>query len=168
MVVIAGGGAAGIELAFAMRGRWAKFSALRVVVLNSGKELLAHEPAPCRGAVNAALAQRGIEVLHECKVSEVKETEFLLTDGRRVEFTHAIWATGAASHPLAGKLAESGIATTARGWVRVGPTLQSVSHPTIFAAGDCCTIEGLPDGRASPPKAGVYAVRAGLWRIDHG
>ena len=37
--------------------------------------------------------------------------------------------------------------------------LQSVSNGNVFAGGDCITIQGQPKG--FPPKAGVYAVRAG-------
>lgn len=38
----------------------------------------------------------------------------------------------------------------------VDRSLRSVSHPRVFAAGDCAAIEG-----AARPKAGVWAVRAG-------
>jgi hypothetical protein len=37
--------------------------------------------------------------------------------------------------------------------------LQSTSHAFCFAAGDCASIQKLAQG--TPPKAGVYAVRAG-------
>ena len=50
------------------------------------------------------------------------------------------------------------------GWISVGPTLQSVSHPFVFAAGDCSHMESTKeddDTVVAPPKAGVYAVRAG-------
>jgi selenide,water dikinase len=38
--------------------------------------------------------------------------------------------------------------------------MQSTSHPNIFAGGDCVTMETYAEENF-PPKAGVYAVRAG-------
>ena len=42
------------------------------------------------------------------------------------------------------------------GFVRVGATLQSVSHPNVLAAGDIIARDDV-----SHPRSGVYAVRAG-------
>lgn len=47
-----------------------------------------------------------------------------------------------------------------KGFFRVNNYLQSTSHPNIFAGGDCITMESYAD-KATPTKAGVYAVRAG-------
>jgi len=59
--------------------------------------------------------------------------------------------TGPAALPL---LHESGLKTDARGYVLVDPSLRSVSHPDVFAAGDTASLEG-----ADLPKSGVYAIR---------
>jgi NADPH-dependent 2,4-dienoyl-CoA reductase/sulfur reductase-like enzyme len=47
-----------------------------------------------------------------------------------------------------------------QGYFRVNDYMQSTSFPNIFAGGDCVTMETYAEKRF-PPKAGVYAVRAG-------
>ena len=47
----------------------------------------------------------------------------------------------------------SGLECDERGFVAVHRTLQSRSHPEVFAAGDCAALDA--------PKSGVYALRAG-------
>ena len=174
-VVVVGGGAAGIELSLAMRARWnylfanedGSSSTLTVTLLDSGEELLPNETPPCRQALRKVLSDRNIDVQHQAQVQEITKDQITLENGQNIPYSHIVWATGANRHPLADRLRERGIAVSDRGWIRVGPTLQSVSHPEIFAAGDCCTIEGLPDNKPSPPKAGVYAVRAGPILIEN-
>ena len=161
-VVVVGAGPAGIELAFAMRARWSKAfpgSSFKVTLLDTGESLLPNEAAPCRKITNDALKDRAIDVVHRAKVIEITATQVLMDDGTQISHSHVIWATGAASHPLAEELSRNGVETDDRGWIRVNRNLQSVSNPSVFAAGDCCAIED-PEFN-SPPKAGVYAVRSG-------
>jgi selenide,water dikinase len=161
-VVVVGGGAAGIELAMSMRGRWLPIlkDRLQVTLLDAGEEFLPNESPVCREALRNVLTERDIKILHGCLVQKVTESHVELENGRSIPYTHCLWAGGAAAHPLAEKLQQSGLSVSKRGWIRVNGSLQSVSHGNIFAAGDCCTME-LPGGKLSPPKAGVYAVRSG-------
>ena len=162
-VVVVGGGAAGIELAMSIRGRWGPLLGdnLFVTLLDAGDDLLPNESQACREAVRTALKDRGIEVKHQCQVQRVTASNLFLESGESIPKTHCIWAAGAAAHSLTSTLKRRSLAVSDHGWIRVNDNLQSISHPCVFAVGDCCTIEGLPDGRSSPPKAGVYAVRAG-------
>jgi NADH dehydrogenase FAD-containing subunit len=77
----------------------------------------------------------------------------LLASGARLACDAPVIATGVDPHPW---LAASGLAVDARGFVATGPTLQSRSHPAVFAAGDCASRDDV-----AHPRSGVYAVRAG-------
>jgi selenide,water dikinase len=85
----------------------------------------------------------------------------------QIPYTHCIWATGAEAHQLSWDLQKQcGLSVNPdRGWIRVNGCLQSLSHPSVFAAGDCCEI--VNENRKSPPKAGVYAVRSGPIIIEN-
>jgi len=77
----------------------------------------------------------------------------VLASGARLACDAPILATGADPPPL---LQGSGLALDERGFVATGPTLQSRSHPEVFAVGDVATRVDAPH-----PRSGVYAVRAG-------
>ena len=160
-LVVIGGGAAGLELSMAITTRWKEdFPATQCTVLDAGSQLLPHESRRARALLSNVLKEKGIDVRHGCEVESIEEEVIRLKSGDNVPFSHCIWATGAGAHPLAKHLRKvRGLACTDRDWIRVNPYLQSVSHPFVFAAGDCVEIEGLE--RGSPPKAGVYAVRSG-------
>ncbi len=74
-------------------------------------------------------------------------------DGAVYEFDEVLWVTQAGAQPW---LTDSGLSTDEDGFVAVRPTLESISHPGIFAAGDCAAVLEHPR-----EKAGVFAVRQG-------
>ena len=69
------------------------------------------------------------------------------------ELDEVVWVTAAGAQPW---LAASGLATDEGGFVAVHPTLESTSHPGVFASGDCAAVLEHPR-----EKAGVFAVRQG-------
>jgi len=65
-----------------------------------------------------------------------------------------IWATGAQAHSWQlDPTRRLTLQVSADGFIQVDNTLRSISHPNIFATGDCANLP------SSLPKAGVYAVR---------
>jgi selenide,water dikinase len=164
-VVIVGGGIAGIELAMSVQSQFINVAgrAPHTTLLNAGSMLLPDETERVRDALHAILKEKDITIHHRVMVKRVEEDCVVLDEDHKniIPFDYCIWSTGAAAHPLAWHLQEKrGLDGTEHGWIKVDQNLQSTSHEGVFAAGDCAHIVR-SDGQKSPPKAGVYAVRAG-------
>jgi selenide,water dikinase len=150
-IAVVGGGAGGVELALALAARFAGRARLALVCNDVAP--LPGAPPRARALARAALAEAGVETLFGVAALRREDGRLVLSDGSAIDVTEVLWATGAVAPPL---LAASGLACDARGCVRVGADLRSVSDPRVFAAGDCATLEG-----NALPKAGVWSVRAG-------
>ena len=153
-LVILGGGAAGLELAFGIRHRaiTAGWAHVRLTLVGSDHLPLEGAPDKLRRKAAALLAEGGIGWVGGCRAKRIEPNRICFDNRESFDFDACLAVTGAAA-PL--WPAAAGLATDERGFIRVGPTLQSVSHPAIFAAGD---VAAYPDAR---PKSGVFAVRAG-------
>ncbi len=153
-LVILGAGAAGLELAFGIRHRAMTqgWSHVRLTLVGSDTLPLEGAPDTLQRKAAALLAERGIGWVGAGRAERIEPNRICLDDGTALDFDACLVVTGAAapSWPAA-----AGLATDERGFIRVGPTLQSLSHPQIFAAGD---VAAYADAR---PKSGVFAVRAG-------
>eukprot|EP00571_Detonula_confervacea_P001707 CAMPEP_0172330682 /NCGR_PEP_ID=MMETSP1058-20130122/61530_1 /TAXON_ID=83371 /ORGANISM="Detonula confervacea, Strain CCMP 353" /LENGTH=525 /DNA_ID=CAMNT_0013047907 /DNA_START=122 /DNA_END=1699 /DNA_ORIENTATION=- len=175
-VVVVGGGAAGIELSLALRARWNGIldSKLSITLIDSNDALFPSESSACRSALKQVMEKYNIEVRHNLIVDEVTSSHIHVSNSvdtsnlkDKIPYTHCIWATGAEAHTLSWDLHKQfGLSVSPdRGWIRVNQHLQSLSHPSVFAAGDCCEI--VNENKKSPPKAGVYAVRSGPILIEN-
>jgi NADH dehydrogenase FAD-containing subunit len=150
-VVVAGGGAGGVELAFGMRNL-ASINPPPQVTLAAGSSGILPGFAPAvRRRVAKALARQGIAVVEA-------EARFaggaVSAGGKSLEPADVvIAATGSAAPPW---VRASGLATDAAGFLAVNAHHQSTSHSHIFAAGDVAA-------RIDRPLAhsGVHAVFAG-------
>lgn len=157
-VAIVGGGASGVELALSLVGRWRTMlgeNDLHVTLVTE-EQILLTETAAGRKALKTILVEKGITIMFNATVVEVEEGCLRLMSGMKVPFSYCLWATGAGCHDLARTLQQHGLNATQDGWIDVHDSLQSTSHPNIFAAGDCCFSSLL-----ELPKAGTYAVQEG-------
>ena len=153
-VVVIGSGAAGVEIALAVRHALAGRGA--VTLVSDGPVLPAYGQGVRRRAI-ATLKRQGVQVLPgRCTAIEAWH---VVMGAMRLACDVPIVAIG--SDPPAW-LAGSGLALDEAGFVRVGATLQSASHANVFAAGDVIVRDDLPH-----PRSGVYAVRAGPVLADN-
>lgn len=155
-VVVVGGGPGGVELALALAHRLCREGIrrqARLRLVTAGAGLLVEQGPAVAGVLTDELARAGVEVRLGSRVIAVGDEHLELADGSLLPAEEVIWATGAVAP---GWLEQSGLALAKDGFLAVGPTLQSLSHPEVFAAGDVAALTHAPR-----PKSGVYAVRAG-------
>ena len=149
-------------------------------LFTSAAEVLPRNPSRVRAAFARVLAERGVRVHLDAWIDRVTPGALHvagLTGGAEVgagdgtahdagypcvlhtsggalhELDEVLWVTAAGAQPW---LAASGLDTDESGFVAVRPTLESTSHPGVFAAGDCAAVLAHPR-----EKAGVFAVRQG-------
>jgi selenide,water dikinase len=155
-VVVVGGGAAGVEIAFTLgaRLRAQSVEAAFTLVADSERLLPGASPRLARAAASEA-ARRGVRIRLGVRVARVEAGRVCLGGEPESEPADLVlWATGAAPPPL---LAGVDAPKDAAGFLRVRGTFQGVGADDLFAAGDCAALDDHP----WVPKAGVYAVRAG-------
>ncbi|WP_428485142.1 selenide, water dikinase SelD [Rhodopila sp.] len=150
-IAVVGGGPAGAELALALAVRFA--GRFRLVLVSASPDPIQTAPAAARRAVRQALVEAGVELACGVTATGLRDGRLALSDGSCLDVATALWTTGVVGLDF---LAASGLACDAAGCVHIDATLRSVSHPYVFAAGDCAALKGSPR-----PKAGVWAVRAG-------
>ena len=150
-IVVLGAGVAGVELALAMAERLRAVGVRRrITLIETGEVALASMGAAAGQRLLARLRAEEIGLELEARAVAVQQNAVLLADGRRIASDFTLGAAGARAQDW---LVGTGLALQA-GFVVVGPTLQSLEDPRIFAVGDCAELQHAPR-----PKAGVFAVR---------
>ncbi len=156
-----GGGAGGVELALAMQSRLhqvllaaqQELNNLEIHLFHGDAELMPNYNSWMRLRFKEILTSRGIQLHLQAPVCEVQPHKINCESGLKVECDRIFWVTQASAPWW---LRAAGLCTDSKGFILVHDTLQSVSHPHVFAAGDIATMVNHPR-----PKAGVFAVRQG-------
>ena len=122
-------------------------------------EVLPGHNARARRAFERVLRDRRVHVLAGEAVVEVSPGRLVSARGMEYALDEILWVTAAGA---ASWLAGSGLRVDGQGFIAVNDALQSVSHPSVFAAGDIASVENHPR-----PKSGVFAVRQGRPLADN-
>lgn len=147
-VAVLGAGVAGVELALAMDHALAHRADRQISVIDRS-QALPNLGRFARRRLLALLRDRGIALYEGAQVAQITAQGPETSAGTIA----AALTIGAAGSRPQGWLAGSGLALTG-GFIDVGESLQSTSHPSVFAVGDCAHMTHAPR-----PKAGVFAVR---------
>lgn len=150
-VTVIGAGVAGVELALAAAFRLRAATGMADVTLIDRGEILDGVHPKARARLLAELAKAGVRLLPRETIAEVRPTDVTLASGSVLPSGFTLGVAGARPH---GWLTQTGL-TLREGYITVDRHLRSVSHPEVFAAGDCADLAFDPR-----PKAGVFAVRA--------
>ena len=151
------------------RGRaasnWPSRSAIAIprihcTLVESGEQPLADFSRMARRKLLARLRRRGVEVVtngtvERCWCGLPAYRRWRGTESRSCVVDHRRGCAGR-GRPAAG------LAIDEDGFIAVAATLQSTSHPAIFAAGDVASMTASPR-----PKSGVFAVRQGPVLADN-
>jgi NADH dehydrogenase FAD-containing subunit len=149
--VVAGGGAAGVEVCANL---WRLLHDCRrpaQIVLVAGERILEGWPAGARLRAMNSLVERGIRVVENRSVESVTEDCLTLSDQETLPFDYAFMALGVRPSDIFGR---SGLRVSKDGGLPVNGFLQSIDHPELFGGGDCISLEG-----AKLARVGVHAVR---------
>eukprot|EP00824_Muranothrix_gubernata_P001885 TRINITY_DN1217_c0_g1_i4.p1 TRINITY_DN1217_c0_g1~~TRINITY_DN1217_c0_g1_i4.p1 ORF type:complete len:280 (-),score=48.94 TRINITY_DN1217_c0_g1_i4:73-912(-) len=181
-VVVVGGGADGLELAFNLHERWRKAfrKGAKITFITSGKDLLDEKGNKAIAEVEKMLRGREIKWYTEMNVTQVeKDCVYAIKKGKTHTFQTQVtfWSTGIA--PL--DFYQRTTLPEFMGYFLVDSQLTLYGMENVFAAGDCAqlygpvmdyvqhgkvktdsdTRENLLNWRPNPPKKGEYSAAAG-------
>ncbi len=160
-IAVVGAGAGGVELTLAMQFRLRNEltalgrnpDELAFHLFTSSQGILPTHNAGVRGRFDKVLSDRGVVVHRKAEVTQVSQGKLQASNGEVLDADEIIWVTRAGG---AAWLQQTGLALDGEGFIQVQDTLQTVTDPDIYAAGDIASMVNY-----KLEKAGVFAVRQG-------
>jgi NADH dehydrogenase len=158
--VVVGGGPTGVELAGALAEiarhtlenefRSIHTNQARIVLIESGQNILDAFPESLRAAAEADLVRLGVQVHKGTPVTAIDATG-VEAGGARIEAGTVLWAAGVRASPVGASL---GAPLDRAGRVIVQPDLSLPDHPEVFVVGDLASFQH-QGGRPLPGVAQV-------------
>lgn len=160
-IAVVGAGAGGVELLLAMQHRLGNelralgrgADQLEFHLLTASAQILPTHNAYVRGCFERVLRERGVTIHCNASVEQVSASRLHTAGGQQLPADEIIWVTQAGGAPW---LRDTGLQLDDSGFIKVADTLQTLTDPKVFAAGDIANVVDHPR-----EKAGVFAVRQG-------
>ena len=158
---VVGAGAGGVETLLAIqfnlgnliRDRGGDPDRLAFHLVTDTDDILPTHNAAVRSRFRRVLAERGVNLHFDRAVQRVSRGSLHCKGGLDLPLDEVLWVTDAGAPEWPG---DAGLAVDDVGFIQVDDSLQSISHPGVFAAGDIAAMVNHPR-----PKSGVFAVRQG-------
>ena len=160
-IAVVGAGAGGVEILLAIQHRMTslrqaagrKAGDITFDLFSGSHDILPTHNRRMRATFMDVLRQRGVTVHTDAPVVSVSAKRLRTGAGEDFDVDEILWVTAAGGQSWPG---EAGLAVDEQRFIKVADTLQSISHPEVFAAGDVASMINHPR-----PKSGVFAVRQG-------
>lgn len=150
-IAVVGGGAGGVELAFALRNHDGEKVRPEVVFLTGSEGLVPGFSESVKTLIAGRLQDQGITLITQN--AAVVDGDLMAGDASAEPVDLIVAALGSAAP---GWPRASGLACDADGFIAVDRYQRSISHPHIFAVGDVASRQD-----SVVPHSGVHAVMAG-------
>jgi NADH dehydrogenase len=169
--VVVGGGATGVELAGALAEisrhalandfRSIQPETARVILIESGADVLASYPSKLSAFARRALEKRGVAVWTGMRVTNIEAGRVHL-GSEVVEAGTIIWSAGVAAAPIGASL---GVPLDRSGRVLVNPDLTIPGSDDVYVVGDMALLNGA-DGQPLPGVSQV-AMQEARWAAEN-
>ena len=163
--VVAGAGFAGVETIAGVNDfvreslrfyRNLSADCIRMVLVHPGPVILPELSEKLGRYAQKKLAQRGVEIHLNARVTGVTDEGVQLSDGTLIKTKTIVWTAGTAPNPLLADLA----CNKDHGRIVANEFLEVPGWPGVWALGDCAVIPDPKTGKPYPPTA-QHALREG-------
>ena len=151
-ICVVGGGYTGVELIAELQDFFESYLVpryrgivagdYRLLLLETGREILRGVHPTLARRARASLRREGIEVRAGTQVTRVLEGAVEIQGAEQIPVGLTIWAAGVKGHPV---LADLPVEHDRLGRVVVDAHLRVPAHPEVYGVGDAVTIQGRPE-----------------------
>ena len=122
---------------------------MSIDLIEAGPRILPALPERIAESAAKELEKLGVTIHTNTRITEAKDNGFIDIDGKSIEADLMVWAAGVKAESW---LAKVGLAVNPINQILCERTLKTSSDPSIYAIGDCCSVE-MADGSRVPPRA---------------